>query len=79
MSSSASEFSSSSSQDASAVEYFIATLLGIVFGITSLGMALLLNAGVDPLLGQLVGAAWAWAIGAASIMWGLPFVKKAVA
>ena len=67
------------STDATPVEYFIATLLGIVFGVCSLGGALLLNVGPEPLLGQATGAAWAWAIGAATIMWVLPWLKKAVA
>ena len=57
-------------------EYFIGTLVGIVVGISSLGVALLMN--LPPLpVDRLSGAVWAWGVGAATQIWIMPWVKQA--
>ena len=59
-------------------EYFIGTLIAIVAITFSFGGALLMNIGPDPLLGQALGAAWAWAFGVGSQKWWIPWVKQAM-
>lgn len=65
-------------EESMAIQYHIAVLLGIITGIVSLGVAVLPTMGANPLLDATVGAAFAWAIGAATILWWLPWVKQAV-
>jgi len=66
------------SQTAGFEEYFIGTLIAIVAITFSFGGALLMNIGADPLLGQALGAAWAWALGVGSQKWWIPWVKQAM-
>jgi len=58
--------------------YATAVLLGVVIGVASLGTALVLSIGSDPLVGPATGAAWAWAIGGGTMLWVVPWAKQAV-
>lgn len=60
------------------VDYLIAVLLALVTVIVSLGGALGLSAGPDPILTRELGAAWAWAIGVGTGMYWVPWVKEAI-
>jgi len=55
---------------------FVATVIGIALGVSSLGAGLLLAAAPQP-IAPLTGAAWAWAVGAGSVLWALPWVEQA--
>jgi len=44
------------------------TVIAMVIGLISLSVALVLNLGSDPALGQPAGAAWAWVVGVSSIL-----------
>ena len=57
--------------------YFIASLITIATVMVSLGSALLYNVGPQP-LPQALGAAVAWAVGTATGLWFIPWVKQAV-
>lgn len=57
--------------------YFIAGLIAFITVLGSLGSALILNIG-DPLIGRPLGAAWAWGIGAGTVLWWLPWAKQAI-
>lgn len=61
-----------------AMDVIIATLIAVVTVILSLGTALILNLGSDPLVGRTLGTAWAWAVGGATIRWWVPWAKQAV-
>lgn len=58
--------------------YFIASLLAFVAITMSFGGAVLINIGANPPVGRALGAAWAWAVGIASGIWFIPWVKQGI-
>ena len=56
-------------------EYFIAYVVAFAVVLTSFGTGLLLS--FEPVtVGRVTGAAWAWAIGAGTGLWVVPWVKR---
>lgn len=58
--------------------YALALSFGGVIVVASLGSAVGMNVGVYPWIGRELGAAWAWAIGAATGLWVIPWARKEI-
>lgn len=65
------------SAEHSAWVYFIATVLAISIVAGSLALAISFNVGATD-IGPVTGAAWAWCVGAGTMLWVVPRVKEAL-